>query len=320
VFGIRTLDDAERLRRFIDREQPRRAAVVGAGYVGMEMADALRRLGLEVDLVGRSAEVMGTLDEEMGRLVSQAVRDTGVTTYLGQVVRHFEVAQGRVAAVVTDQRTVPADLVVLGLGVGPNADLAREAGLGLGVRGSVKVDEQLRTSEPGIWAAGDCTESYDLVGRRPVWASLATASNKTGRIAGLNITGGEVSFPGILQTAMSGVGAVEVARTGLSSRDVEALGIAGEAEQVAATTAAAYLPHSQAIAVRLLGERGTGRLLGGQIVGGQGAAKRIDTVAAAIQGRLSVADLIDLDLGYAPPFSPTWDPLLIAARQLAKRL
>lgn len=178
----------------------------------------------------------------------------------------------------------------------------------------------MRTAQAGVWAAGDCIESVNIVSGRPVWASLATVANKTGRIAGLNIAGDDVRFPGILQTAITRLGETEVARTGLKSEELEQLGISGSAVQISESTKAGYLPRPEGMTIRLVGEKGSGRLLGGQIVGDRGSGKRIDTIVTALQAKMSVEDMIHLDLSYAPPFSPAWDPLLIAARELAKVL
>ena len=334
VFGVGTLQEAQRLRHFVDEERPQHAVVVGAGYVGLEMAEALLRCGLQVTLVGRSPEVMRTLDPEIGTLVTQAVRNLGIDTRLSEEMTALETialdssagtgsASGftrRVKAVVTTVDTIPADIVVLGLGTRPNSDLAREAGLELGQRGSVKVDRTQRTSVEGIWAAGDCAETFNLVSEAPDWVPLATVANKAGRTAGQNIAGANITFPGCLGTAITKIGEVEVGRTGLQVANIEKLGLDYAAIQIDAMTRSHYCPDKAPITIRLLGEKSSGRLLGGQIVGGPGAGKRIDTVATALHAHMTVEDMLDLDLAYAPPFAPVWEPMLIAVRILAGKL
>jgi NADPH-dependent 2,4-dienoyl-CoA reductase/sulfur reductase-like enzyme len=339
VFGLANLADGLRLDRFLEEEGPRRAVVVGGGYIGIEMAEALLQRGLSVSVVGRAPQVMNTLDPDMGTLVSDALRGAGIALYLGETVTGFESGarsgpspgqgggrspavgdRSRVRAVLTSERRLEADLVVLGLGVRPNTALAAAAGLPLGERGSIVVDAGMRTPIPGVWAAGDCAQSFHLVSRRPTWVSLATVSNKMGRVAGLNLAGGTASLPGVLGTAVTKVFGLEVARTGLGEAAIQELGLEYVASVIGSSTHAHYYPGSRPITVKLLAERGSGRLLGGQIVGGEGAAKRIDVVATALHAGLTAADMLYLDLAYAPPVSPVWDPVLMAVRGLAARV
>lgn len=320
IFGISTLASGLALQRHLDEARPRKAVVVGGGYIGLEMAEALIRRGLDVALVDRGPEVMGTLDRDMGALVSAALRDTGVTLYLEETAIAFEAADAHVSAVVTNRRTIPADLVVLGLGVQPNTQLADAAGIALGESGALRVSDRLETSVEGIWAAGDCTESLHLVSGRRVHVALGTVANKQGLVAGSNVAGGRAVFPGIVGTAVSKICQYEVARTGLGEEECRTLGFDCASATIESSTRASYYPGAGAITVKLVGQRGSGRLLGGQIVGTEGAAKRIDVVATALTAGMTVEALINLDLSYAPPFSPVWDPVQIAARRLAKAL
>jgi len=210
---------------------------------------------------------------------------------------------------------MPADLVVLGLGVLPNSGLARAAGIATGARDAIVVDRQQRTSVPGVWAAGDCCESTHIVSGRPVHVALGTVANKQGRVAGINISGGYATFPGVAGTAVVRVCDLEVGRTGLSEREATEAGFDFVASKVETTTIAGYMPEAAPMTVKLLAEKGTGRLLGAQIVGGPGAAKRVDVVAALFLAGATALDLVGLDLGYAPPFSSVWDPLQVSARQ-----
>lgn len=318
VFAVRDLASGIALARYVRENRPRKAVIVGGGYIGLEMADALRLLEIETTLIDLAPQVMLSLDAEMAALAARALTEIGVHLYLGEGLVGVEAAQGRVKKVFTSQRALPAELVILGIGVQPNSELAGAAGIALGVRGAIRVNPYMQTDAPHIWAAGDCAESLHRVSQQPVFMPLGTVANKMGRIAGLNLTEEHVPFPGVLGTAITKVGLTEIARTGLQARECAALGIDYAVAQIDTTTRAGYYPETAPITVRLLAEKSTGRLLGGQIVGGPGAGKRIDTIAAALTAQLTVQDLVDMDLAYAPPFSPVWDPVQVAARVLAR--
>ncbi|HNQ00822.1 MAG TPA: FAD-dependent oxidoreductase [Syntrophales bacterium] len=320
IYGLHSLQSGITVREVVDSERPKRAVVVGGGYIGLEMAEALLLRGLEVSLVERGEQVMGTLDPDMGALVSDAVIEVGVRLYRGESLEAFEVGDGRVTAVVTDRRTLPADLVILGLGVRPRTELADRAGVDLGVRGAIRVNGRMQTSVPGIWAAGDCAETFHLVSRRPVHIALGTIANKQGRVAGINLGGGYATFPGVVGTAASKICKWEVARTGLQEREIRELGLEFATARIKSTTRAGYYPNAGPITVKALAEKGSGRLLGAQIVGIEGAAKRIDIFATALHAGMTVQDMINLDLSYAPPYSNVWDPVLIAARQVDRAI
>jgi NADPH-dependent 2,4-dienoyl-CoA reductase/sulfur reductase-like enzyme len=318
IYGVSTLQSGIDVRRAVDEDRPERAVIVGGGYIGLEMAEGLCRRGLSVAVVERLPQVMGTLDPDMGAFVSDAVRKAGIDLYLDESVGGFEVLDDRVRAVVTDRRTLPADLVILGIGVRPNSALAAEAGLDLGERGSIRVDDRMQTGVEGVWAAGDCAQSFHLVSRRPFYVALGTVANKQGRVAGINLGGGHATFPGVVGTAVSKICAVEVARTGLQERELRDLGWDYVTATIHSHTRSGYYPGAGRITIKLLAEKGSGRLLGGQIVGAEGAAKRIDILATSLHAGFSVEDMIHLDLGYAPPYSPVWDPVLTAVRQVLK--
>ena len=226
----------------------------------------------------------------------------------------------RVRAVRTAARTLEADLVVLGLGTRPAVGLAEASGIQLGPSGAIAVNPRMRTPHEGVWAAGDCAESRHLVSGKPVSYHLGTIANKQGRVCGINIGGGYATFPGVLGTAVSKVCEVEVARTGLSEAELGELGLEWERAAVDSTTTAGYFPGAAPIRTKVLAERRSGRLLGAQIVGKEGAAKRIDVFATAIWNGMAVDEMVNLDLSYAPPFSPVWDPVLIAVRKVSEQV
>lgn len=320
IYGVNTLQSGGNLKRLILEKKPRRGVVIGGGYIGLEMAEALTRRGLAVSLVELADEVMNTLDPDMGHLVSEALMDVGVALYRKERLQGFEVKNGHVTAAVTDKRIIPADLVILGMGVKPNSSLAERAGISLGVRGAIAVNDLMQTEIEGVWAAGDCAQTFHLVSRRPFHIALGTVANKMGRVAGINIGGGYARFPGVVGTAASKICAVEVARTGLQEKELRQLGWEYITETIKSTTRAEYYPHSETITVKVLAEKGSGRFLGGQIVGKEGAAKRIDILAAALHAGFTLDEMINLDLSYAPPYAPVWDPVIIAARQAVKQI
>jgi len=320
VSGVQTLDDAGDLLRHLANPPPwapagvRRVVVVGGGYIGLEMAEAFVRRGASVTVVTDRPEVMTTLDPDMGAHVTRALRGLGIKVRCGTAVTGFEPGSVQVA-----QTSLPADLVVLGLGVAPSSQLAEEAGLTLGAAGAIRVDRRQRTSSEVAYAAGDCCTSRHLVSGREVHVALGTVTNKQARVAGVNLGGGYATFAGVLGTAVTKVCDLEVARTGLTEAEAAAAGFSAVAGTIESTTTAGYLKEAAGkIHVKVVAERGSGRLLGAQIVGrGPGAAKRIDVFATALTAGMECAEVAELDLGYAPPFSPLWDPVAIAARKVA---
>ena len=317
VHGVQTLDDGAALRSALTGGRVRRVVVVGGGYIGLEIAEACRVRNLEVTVVDRSATPVGTFDPDVGQAIAEAVRGMGIDLVMSDAVAAVDTGpDGRADAVVTASgRRLPADLVVLGLGVRPAVALAREAGIPLGTSGGIAVDARMRTGVEGVWAAGDCVESWHrLSGQRAVIA-LGTHANKQGRVAGINIAGGYATFPGVIGTAVTKVCDLEVARTGLSSAEAEQAGFSFVTASVDSTTRAGYFPGAAPIRVKMLAERRSGRLLGAQIVGRQNSAKRIDTLAVCIWNGMTVEEVLSLDLAYAPPFSPVWDPVLVTARK-----
>lgn len=318
VFGVQTLDHGQALLDALRDRAPQRAVVIGAGYIGIEMAEAMLLRGLEVHVVELAEAPMSTIDPELGGRVADAMRAMGIQLHLGVGVQAVETdGTGWVRAVATDDGRLETDLVVLGTGTRPFSDLARDAGVPIGPSRGIVTDRRQATPVDGVWAAGDCAETFHRVARQPVSIALGTIANKQGRIAGLNLGGSYGAFPGVLGTAVTKVCELEIARTGLGEQAAHAAGFEPVTATVDATTRAHYYPDAQPIAIKVVAERGTGRLLGAQIVGREGAAKRIDVLATALWNEMSVDELLNVDLSYAPPFSPVWDPVLTAARQAA---
>ncbi|MGV9606786.1 FAD-dependent oxidoreductase [Streptomyces sp. NPDC003631] len=317
VHGVQTLDDGQALLDSLAATRGRSAVVVGAGYIGVEMAEALVNRGYEVTVVNRGKEPMATLDPDMGRLVHEAMEGLGIRMVDDAAVTKILTGDdGRVRAVGTESAEYPADVVVLGIGVRPETGLARAAGLPLGEHGGLLTDLSMRVrGHENIWAGGDCVEVMDLVSGRERHIALGTHANKHGQVIGTNVGGGYATFPGVVGTAVSKVCDLEIARTGLREKDARRAGLQYVTVTIESTSRAGYYPNAASMKVKMLAERRTGRLLGVQIVGREGAAKRVDIAAVALTARMTVEEMTALDLGYAPPFSPVWDPVLVAARK-----
>jgi NADPH-dependent 2,4-dienoyl-CoA reductase/sulfur reductase-like enzyme len=310
VFTLHTLEDAERMRRFLREKQPRRAVVIGAGYIGVEAADALRRNGLRVTVLERSENVLLRDDAHLTAAVRQQLEKHGVEMRCG--VNASAIELDRVA-------DVACDLVVVSAGFKPNVELAAEAGVELGRTGAIRADDRMETNLHGVYAAGDCAEVMHLVTGRPTWIPLGTTANKTGRVAGANAAGSRERFAGVVGTSIVGVFGMGFATTGFSVAQARAEGFSPVAARIEAPLRPRYFPSAQTM-VELVADRATRRLIGGSVIGEEGAAGRINVIAAALQSRLRVDDFEQLDLAYSPPFAPVWDPLLIAAQQLIKEL
>ncbi len=315
IYGVQTVDDGVALLERARQSHCRKVAVIGGGYIGIEMAEAFIRWGAEVTLIEGNDQVMRTFDADMAAPIATAMRKQGVDVRLGVRAQAFDEKH-----VITDQGEVAADLVVLGLGVRPNSELAGDAGVKLGVRNAIRVDRRQQTSADGVYAAGDCAESFHRVSKRQVHVALGTVANKQGRVAGINLGGGYATFPGVVGTAITKVCSTEMARTGLNEQEADRNGFRYESVTISSTTRAGYFPGNKPISIKLLAEHGSRRVLGAQIVGEEGAAKRIDIIATAITAEMTVDDVIDLDLAYAPPFSGVWDAVHIAARKGAQAL
>jgi CoA-dependent NAD(P)H sulfur oxidoreductase len=312
VFTIRSLDAAIGLRRLLDGGTVRHAIVVGAGYIGLETAEALVAAGAEVEVIEALPRVLGNVDEPVAAL-AQAELERHTRVRLG--ARLDEVREGdggHPLTALVNGAAVGTDLVVVATGVRPTSDLLIRAGAGHLPDRSILVDPSMRTSLPGVFAAGDCVALPHLVLGEPAWVPLGPAANKTGRVAGTVAAGGQASFGGIVGTAVVKVFGLEVARTGLTLDEARAAGLAAAATDVVSRSRAKYYPGAEPLHVRLV-HTPDGRLLGGQVAGREGAAKRVDVLATALHARFTVADVAGLDLSYAPPFAPVYDPVLAAA-------
>lgn len=317
VFVMRTVEDGIAIREWLQSQWPQRVVIAGAGYIGMECAESFLGLGLEVTVVGRPAQVLKNFDPQMAQLVQEELESKGAHLSLGNTLTAIE-GDERVRRVITNEGTFEADLVLLALGVVPNSALAQAAGVTTGVKGAIVTDAQMRTSLPNVYAAGDCAEVFHRVTGQGTYIPLGTTANKQGRVAGTNAAGGQATFEGIVGTAVTKVCGIHAARTGLTEKQARELGYQVSATQIKAPSRAHYYPGGATLHVRLVVDTDSGKLLGGQVIGQEGVARRIDVLATALHQGWTVEDLARLDLAYAPPFSPVWDPLLVAANVALK--
>ncbi|MBP7527069.1 MAG: FAD-dependent oxidoreductase [Syntrophorhabdaceae bacterium] len=341
VFTLRTLDDGIQIKKFIDQwtsfepcvgpqcvyvnpfgtqKRPMRAVVVGGGYIGMEMCESLRKRGLEVTVFEKMDRVLGNMDISITAIVEEKIAAEGVALMKGVSVEGFESDGGTLSRVITDKGAFDADMVLLVIGARPNTGLAVAAGMELGAAGAIKVDEYLRTSIPDVYAAGDCAEATQLVTGKKVYIPLGTTANKQGRLAGENAAGMNNAFEGIVGTAVTKIFDLEVARTGLAPLEAQREGIDHFVSTITGRSRSSAYPEGKPITVTYVVERGSGRLLGAQMAGAEGVAHRIDTLAAGLYNRMTIADIARLDLAYAPPFATVWDPILVAANVALKTL
>lgn len=315
IHGVGNLDDADRVLADVDGRPIRRVVIVGGGYIGLEMAEAFVDRGASVTLVDAASHPMQTMDPDFGAEITKALENYGVTVQCNNAVEGFGDH-----VVHTAHGDLPADVAILGLGVAPNADLAIDAGLAEGAGGAIGVDHRQRTSAEGVYSAGDCADTFHLVSRQRVHIALGTVANKTGAAAGTNLGGGYASFAGVLGTAVTRIGPCEIGRTGLSEQEAHDAAIEFAPGVAEATSRAGYLPTAEPVRAKVLAERGSGRIIGGQIIGRDRMGKRIDTLVTAITAGMTVEQVMALDLGYAPQLSPLWDPVQVAARHAAKAL
>ncbi len=317
---LRELGDGAAIKKILE-DEPRKAVIVGAGYIGMEMAHVFTVRGLEVTVLEKLPQLLPGWHEETVAVVEETLTGHGVDFHTGVTVEGAEAGpDGRVAAVSTDGGRYDADLVLVAAGVRPNVELAASSGLRIGDTGAIWVNQYQQTSHEAVWSAGDCAEAYHRILRRNVWIPLGTTANKQERIAGANVLRVGQRFRGIVGTAGFVVFDLEVARSGIGEEEAAAEGFDPVAVSIRQSSRAHGYPDGVPIQVHLVADRETGLLLGGELVGREGAALRVDILAAALAGHMTVADLQNFDLVYAPPFAPVWDPLLVAANQLIKKI
>ena len=312
--------DAEAVRKGLAAGTFKKTVIIGAGLVGMEMAEALKKWNVDVTVVEMQEQVFPAfLDPEIAGVIRKHIEEQGIQVLTGEKVTGFDGVQ-TVISVETDKRSIPADLVILALGARANAELARDAGLAVGVTGGIAVDDHMRTSDPDIFAGGDCVENTHMISGRKVFAPMGSTANKQGRVIGDNICGGDEVFRGILNTVVVKVMALNVGKTGLSERDAKDLGYEYITVMVSGHDKPHYMPGAKLITVKLIVDVATRKLLGMQAVGEGEVAKRVDVAASVLTLGGTIQDMFDIDLSYAPPYNSPIDNLAAAANSAMNKL
>ncbi|HOO56654.1 MAG TPA: FAD-dependent oxidoreductase [bacterium] len=312
ILTLRNIPDTDMIKKLIDDKKVENTVIVGAGYIGLEMAENLAVRGIKVTIVEMLDQVMPPLDYEMAAIILDTLNDNNIKVKLGSRVTGFEKTESGKSIVLTDSENIETDLILLSIGVKPDIKLAAAAGLELGVTGGIKVDDHLRTSDPSIYAVGDAIEVTDVVSEKPVLRPLAGPANKQGRIAADNVFGRNSVFKGVLGTSILKLFDLMIACTGNNEKSLIDNNIPYLASYTHSASNAGYYPGGMRMAIKLLFSPGDGKILGAQIVGEKGADKRIDVIATAMKAQMNVFDLEELELAYAPPFSSAKDPVNIA--------
>ena len=314
VFSLRSLKDGHQISSYLNENKIKHATVIGGGYIGLEMAENFLHRGIEVTMIEMLDQIAATFDKDVLESVTEHVREMGVDLRLEARVNGIEQTETGLKILSTGG-DIQTDLVIVSTGVRPNSELAKEAGLDLGESGAISIDAYMKTSDPYIYAAGDCAEHNHLVTEKPIWIPLAPSANKGGRIAGENMSGGNTPFPGILGTAVVKVFDYTIAQTGLTMKQALQTYSAEEIDSttITAGSKAHYYPGSTPVSIKLVVEKSNKRLLGAQMIGKSDIAKRLDVFATAITAKMTIEDIAMLDLSYAPPFAPVYDPIHVAA-------
>ena len=313
VFALRELSDGELMKRYLAEHAPQSAVLVGGGYIAMEMAETLRMRGLSVCVLEKGPQLLPGFDGRIAAQVREELVRHAVRVETNIELAAIERRDARALIARSNRGEFAADLVLVSVGVRPNVALAKAAGVQLGKSGAIQVDDQQRTNLPDVWAAGDCAEAKQLVSGEATWVPLGTTANKQGKVAGANAAGAQQTFHGIVGTAVFKVFDMQVARTGLSGHDIERLGLQAISSLSQQPSRAGSVSGGEPIHTVVYAERGSERLLGAQMAGREGVAQRVDVFATALHANMTLEQVEALDLAYAPPFAPVYDPILIAA-------
>lgn len=319
VMVVKSLEDGRKIKNFLKNKRVNKTIIIGMGYIALEMCESLVGLNIAVDMVKPNPVFMPWLEPSMAETVKQGLEAKGVGLYAGHSVERIETS-GDGLKVICPDVTLTGDMVLVGIGVAPCSRIAETANLTLGVENSIAVDRNLRTSDQNIYAAGDCADAYHVVTGDKTWIPLALRANRAGWAVADNVCGKDVALDGVAGTAVFRVLDFEVARTGLNAAEAQKFGFDTVENMIKSRSKAHAHPGNTVIMVNMIGDKKSGRLLGVQMVGTEGAAHRINGPAVALHNRMTVAQYSQADLAYAPPFGPTWDPTLTAANQLLKKM
>jgi CoA-dependent NAD(P)H sulfur oxidoreductase len=321
VLTLRNISDLGRFKTLLTTMQPKKAVIIGAGYIGLELAESFHELNIKTTIIEKATRILPKFDTEMVHPVHDHLLENQVEIILGDGLAKLHGENGRVIAVETESgKMIPADLVVIAIGVKPNVELAKAAGVELGKTGAIAVDSRMETRTPGIFAAGDCCETVNRITGNPIWMPLGDIANLQGRVAGENVAGGNAHFPGVFGTAIFKTFKLTVAITGLSEQSAQESGFEPVSIVMTGTDRARYYPGRQEFSLKLIADRQDSRLLGAQVIGRGNVDKMIDIAATALLGKLTCADMENADLAYSPPFSPVLSTIIVAAGILKSKL
>jgi NADPH-dependent 2,4-dienoyl-CoA reductase/sulfur reductase-like enzyme len=319
VMTLKSLEDGRNIKQYIKEKDVRRVVIAGMGYIALEMCEAFRELNLEVSMLKPNPTLLPWLEISSAQIVQGELEENGVELLFGQHLKAIEAYEGGLK-VMCEDTAIEADMILLAMGIRPNSKIAEDAGLELSVGNSIAVNKRLQTSDENIYSAGDCADAYHMVTRKKTWIPLALRANRAGWAAADNVCGIEKELSGVTGTAVFKVFGLEVARTGLNAQEAADAGFNPVSVAIKTRSKAHAHPGNTTLHVHLIGDVNTGILLGAQMVGREGVAHRINAPAVALNAQMTVGQFADSDLAYAPPFGPTWDPLLTAANQLIKKL
>jgi len=313
IHPLKTMVDADKIMNDLT-DDVKHATIVGGGYIGLEMAESLKTKGLDVTIIQQEPQLAEIFDPEMAKLIEEEAFNQGIEVILGESVESFS-GNERVEKVRTDKNSYDTNIVVLGIGVKPNTEFLQKTDLHLLGNGAIIVNPYMETSLPNIYAAGDCATHYHRIKKTNDYVALGTTSNKQGRIAGANMAGNTMTFNGIVGTSLVKFFDLTLGRTGLSEKEAKELNLSYDVLQDEARTHSGYYPGVEKLQIKLVYNKKTNQLLGGQVIGKKGVDKRIDVLATALYAELTIPELLDLDLGYAPPYNGVWDPIQQLARK-----
>ena len=321
IFTLKDLQDGIRIREYVDENKPKQVAILGGGFIALEMCEAFRLRDIETLVFCRRDLPAGNLEREISERILKELQENGIYFLTHHEPIAFKMnSNGEAISFETNKAEYPVDMVLMAIGVIPNVEMAKEAGFELGRTGAIKTDFTQMTNLADIYAAGDCCEVFNLVSQDWVYTPLGDIANKQGRVAGENAAGGKATFSGVVGSAAFKVFELEVAFTGLGTQTARGYGFDVDSQIIEAESKVGYMPGSKRMLVKLIFDRKNGRLLGAQMVGKEGVARRINALAVALHQRMTIDEVARLDFAYAPPFSAPFDPILIAAEQAAKKI
>jgi NADPH-dependent 2,4-dienoyl-CoA reductase/sulfur reductase-like enzyme len=321
IFTLKDLQDGIRIREYVDENKPKQVAILGGGFIALEMCEAFRLRDIETLVFCRRDLPAGNLEREISERILKELQKNGIYFLTHHEPIAFKMnSNGKAISFETNKAEYPVDMVLMAIGVIPNVEMAKEAGFELGRTGAIKTDFTQMTNLADIYAAGDCCEVFNLVSQDWVYTPLGDIANKQGRVAGENAAGGKATFSGVVGSAAFKVFELEVAFTGLGTQTARGYGFDVDSQIIEAESKVGYMPGSKRMLVKLIFDRKNGRLLGAQMVGKEGVARRINALAVALHQRMTIDEVARLDFAYAPPFSAPFDPILIAAEQAAKKI